>query len=190
MKSQIEKTESARCSVEAIADYFDGELSPQAEIDLELHLGECRFCHREFDLHKKFLSALENDPEDVPELPPDFTKKIVARAESGVEGLRRRDERARAIFICAALFLLVVLGLGNEIGGVFAAFGSFLNQSIAIGGVLVHFVFDFTVGLTIIFKFISHQFSPEAFFAVLIFAAFAVLGLLFISREKLEFGRS
>lgn len=182
MNLQIKNTEKI-CQTSEIADYLDGELSPKAEIEIELHLIGCESCREELNFQKQFLGAIDSELENLPELPENFTKTVVVKAESNVAGLRRKDERFRAVFICAGLFLLVVLGLGSETKTVFSAFGSFVNQ------VAVHFLFDLMVGLTVILKFISHQFSPESFFALVFFAAIVIFGLLFISRSKLIFSR-
>lgn len=189
MKSNIENTENV-CTISEIADYLDGDLSPNAENEIELHLIGCETCREELNFQKQLFTALDSELENLPELPADFTKTTVIKAESNVEGLRGKDERFRALFICAGLFLLVILGLGSETKTILSAFGSFINQLLAVGGFVVRFLFDLIVGLTVIVKFISHQFSPEAFFAIIFFAAIVVFGLLFVSRSKLIFSRS
>ena len=186
MKSNTENV----CKISEIADYLDGELSVKKENEIELHLIGCETCREELNFQKQFLGALDTEPENLPELPENFTKSTVIKAESNVEGLRGKDERFRAVFICAGLFLLVILGLGSETKTVFSAFGSFVNQVLAVGGFVVRFLFDLTVGFTVIVKFISHQFSPETFFALLFFAATVIFGLVFITRSKLIFSRS
>ncbi len=189
MNLQIENTEKI-CQKSEIADYLDGELSPKAEGEIELHLTACQPCREELNFQKQFLGAIDSELENLPELPENFTKTVVVKAESNVQGVRGKDERFRAVFICAGLFLLVILGLGSETKTVFSAFVSFVNQVAAVGGFIVHFLFDLMVGLTVILKFISHQFSPESFFALVFFAAIVIFGLLFISRSKLIFSRS
>ena len=189
MNLQIENMGKA-CRISEIADYLDGELSPTAETEIEIHLIGCNICREELNFQKQFLGALDSELEDLPEIPENFTKTVVVKAESNVQGLRGKDERFRAVFICAGLFLLVILGLGSEMTTVFSAFGSFVNQVLAVGGFIVHFLLDLMVGLTVIIKFISHQFSPESFFALVFFAAIVIFGLLFISRSKLVFSRS
>lgn len=188
MNLQIENTEKV-CQTSAIADYLDGELSPKAETEIELHLTACETCREELNFQKQFLGALDSELENLPELPENFTKTVVVKAESNVQGLRGKDERFRAVFICAGLFFLVILGLGSETKTAFSAVGGFINQVLAVGGFVVHFLFDLMVVLTVILKFISHQFSPESFFALLFFAAIIIFGLLFISRSKLIFSR-
>lgn len=186
MKSNTENI----CKISEIADYLDGELSLKAENEIELHLIGCETCREELNFQKQFRGAFDTELDNLPELPENFTKSTVIKAESNVEGLSGKDERFRAVFICAGLFLLVILGLGSETKTVFSAFGSFINQLLAVGGFVLHLLIDFAVGLTVIVKFISHQFSPGTFFALLFLASIAVLGLVFISRSKLIFSRS
>lgn len=189
MKTIVENTENS-CRVSEIADYLDGELSAKSENEIELHLLACKICRNELNFQKQFLTALDFELKDLPELPADFTKTTIINAESSVQGLRCRGERSRAVFICAGLFLLIILGLGSETKSVFSAFGHILNQILAVGGFVLHFLFDLTVGLTVILKFIGHQFSHKTFFAVIFCAAVIISGLFVISRSKLVFSRS
>ncbi len=189
MKSNYENTEKL-CQFSVISDYLDGELSPNAEDEIEFHLLGCENCREELNFQKQFLTALDSELEDFPELPADFVKNTIIKAESNVQGVRGKEERFRAVFICAGLFFLVILGLGSETKTVFSAFGSFINQLFAVGGFILHFLFDLAVGLAVIIKFFSRQFSPETFFAFLFFAAIIIFGLIFISRSKLIFSRS
>ena len=189
MESIIENTEN-NCRITEIADYIDGELSAKTETEIEFHLLACENCRQELEFQKQLLTALDSEFEELPELPVDFTKTTIINAESNVQGLRRKDERFRAVFICAGLFLLIVLGLGNEAKTVFSAFGTILNQISAVGGFVVHFLFDLTIGLMVILKFISHQFSQELLLAVTFFAAIVFFGLIIMSRSKLIFSRS
>lgn len=178
------------CKSSALSDYLEGELSTSAENEIELHLIDCKNCREELNFQKQFLTALDSEFENLPELPENFTKTIVVKAESNVEGLRGKEERFRAVFICAGLFLLVILGLGSETKTVFSALGSFINQVLAVSGFAVRLLFELTVGLTVIIKFLSHQISPASFLAVIFFASIVVLSLFFISRSKLVFSRS
>ncbi len=195
MKEQLEKIEKS-CPHTQIAAYIDGELSPSAEINLERHFAVCKNCADEFNGQKKLLRALDFafDEKSDFELPENFTKSVVVRAESNVSGLRRREERFRALYLCAALFLLIIAGLGNETEAVFSTFRIFIVQIYAVGSFAGHLVFDFAVALTAILRIIGGQFiySPVfAFLAVgafLIFSgyAFSRLIALFVRPKNLE----
>ena len=123
MQNQTEKIEES-CPRTEIAAYIDGELSPSAEMDLEKHFAVCKNCDAEFNEQKKLLRALDFafDEKTDFELPENFTRSVVVKAESNVSGLRRREERFRALYLCAILFLLVIVGLGNETEAVFSTF--------------------------------------------------------------------
>ena len=118
MSLQTAKTES-NCSRQQVIAYIDGDLSPREEIVLEKHLAVCKSCADELNEQKKLLFALDfalDENEREFELPEDFTKVVVTNAESKVSGLRHPQERFRALFVCSALFLFVLLGLGKETG--------------------------------------------------------------------------
>ena len=79
-----------------------------------MHLAHCPACAEELNEQKKMLCALDIaliEDEKEFELPENFTRVVVANAESSVGGLRQPQERFKTLFVCAALFLLVLLGL-------------------------------------------------------------------------------
>src|SRR5687767_7691259 len=92
------------CPSPELSAYIDGELSPREELELEVHLAECRTCADELNLQKSFLNALDSSLDDEIEipLPKNFTKSVVANAESRVNGLRHPHEWRNAAFICVA----------------------------------------------------------------------------------------
>ncbi|MCY7346991.1 MAG: zf-HC2 domain-containing protein [Pyrinomonadaceae bacterium] len=160
-----------------IAAYIDGELPPREELELEMHLEVCRHCSDELNEQKKFLLALGHalETETPIELPENFTRIVVANAESKVSGLRRPQERAKALFACASLFLLVVLGLGRETKATFEAFGKFAEQFLAVGGFVWNLVYDAAFATAIILRSLSHQVANNSSVSLTI-----LLGLVFI----------
>lgn len=192
MRNQIEKTENFSCARADIAAYLDGELSPREEIDLEKHFAVCRRCEAEFNEQKKLLSALDLALDDRKgfELPADFTKKIVVRAESDITGLRRREERFRALFLCAAMFLLIILGLGSETEAVFATFAVFIEQFWAVAGFAAHLIFDIAVAVTAILRLVGGQFIYSPVFALSAFAVLVVSIVCVFARVWPAFDRS
>lgn len=181
------------CSQQSeLAAYLDGELSPGEELELEMHLAACRSCGDELNEQKKLLQALDCvlETDRKIELPANFTRVIVANAESKVSGLRRPQERFKALFVCAALFLLILLGLGGEMKTVFDTFVKFADQFLAVGGFACNLVYDIAVGTAVILRSLSHGvlFHSSVFFAALI-GFFSVLLLVF-SRGALRAGRS
>ncbi|MGC2237315.1 MAG: zf-HC2 domain-containing protein [Pyrinomonadaceae bacterium] len=184
----------ASCPREEIAAYVDGEISPREELELEMHFADCKICAEELNSQKKLLCALDSfclNEREI-ELPENFTKVIVATAESNVSGLRRPQERRKAMFICSALFLLVLLGLGlgSEPDAILGTFWKFAEQFLAVGSFIAHLVFDLTVGITIVLRFLGHHFvfSSAATFGLI--AVLFVISLLTLSRLVLRYNRA
>ncbi len=147
------------CLHSQLAAYIDGELSPREELELELHLAGCVNCAAELNEQKKLLCVLDValERENEIELPVNFTKVLVATAESSVSGLRRPQERFKALFICAALFLAVLIGLGSETEAVFGSFWKFGEQLLAVGGFALHLIYDISIGVTVIMRSLTRH---------------------------------
>lgn len=177
------------CPRAEIAEYLDGELSSHAELDLEMHFLGCEACRNELNAQKKLLSALDFALEDEKEfeLPENFTKIVVANAESRVSGLRRPTERFKALFICAALFLLVVLGLAGESEAFVSAGGKFIEQTLAVGSFFGHLIYDFAIGFTVILKSLCFQFVYKSAFSFIFLAILLGISALIFSRLINEF---
>lgn len=191
MTEQNVKFENS-CPRGEIAAYIDGELSASAEMNLEKHFTVCADCLAEFNEQKKLLNALDFALDEKNEivLPENFAKTVVVRAESNVSGLRRPEERFRALFLCAFLFLLIILGLGSEAEAVFSAATLFVEQIFAVAGYTIHLIFDIAVALTTILRMISGQIIFSPIFAILAFAVF-LISLIYLSTRLLAlFDRS
>jgi hypothetical protein len=190
MNSQTATIEKICLQRNEIAAFIDGELLPHKEFELELHLAVCGFCATELNEQKKLLCALDYalENEKQIELPANFTKVVVTNAESKVDGLRRPQERSKALFVCAALFVLVILGLGGETKTVLNTFGKFAEQFLAVGGFVWNLIYDVSVGTAIVLRSLGSQFifNSSAFFAILIVFVFLSLFLLlrFISAQR------
>jgi hypothetical protein len=190
MNSQTATIEKICLQRNEIAAFIDGELLPHEEFELELHLAVCGFCATELNEQKKLLCALDYalENEKQIELPANFTKVVVTNAESKVNGLRRPQERSKALFVCAALFVLVILGLGGETKTVLNTFGKFAEQFLAVGGFVWNLIYDVSVGTAIVLRSLGSQFifNSSAFFAILIVFVFLSLFLLlrFISAQR------
>ncbi|HEY8563081.1 MAG TPA: zf-HC2 domain-containing protein [Pyrinomonadaceae bacterium] len=179
------------CPRTEIAAYIDGELDPRAELSLELHLAGCPVCAAELNEQKKLLCALDFalDKEEEIELPENFTKIVVANAESNVRGLRCPRERNRALTVCAALLLIVFIGLGAETSKTFAAASVLTEQFFVVGGFLVHFVRDVTIATTVIFRSFCLQYVFKSSTAIFGLGACFVFSLLIFSRLLLRRSR-
>lgn len=190
MNLPVETSEN-ECPRDAIAAYVDGELAASEELALEMHLLGCQECSGELNRQKELLRALDFalETEGELELPADFTKTIIANAESSVSGLRRPNERFTALFICAALLLLVIVGLGRETETVFASTGKIFDRFVAVGGFITHLTYDVALGATVILRSLCAQlisrFALAPAFILLVFAG----SVLVFSRLMFRFKR-
>ncbi|HEX8288501.1 MAG TPA: zf-HC2 domain-containing protein [Pyrinomonadaceae bacterium] len=177
------------CPHADIAAYIDGELAPREELELEMHLAVCESCAEELNQQKKLLCALDYALEEEKfELPENFTKVVVANAESSVSGLRRRNERFNALFICSALFLLVFAALGNETGNALFSSSKFIDKFFAVGAFIGHLIYDVAIGTIVVLRSLIVHFvrsSASAFaLAVVTFVVFALVFSRLLSRFR------
>jgi len=181
MNLQSSNTEN-ECPRREIAAYVDGELSLREELNLEMHVADCKTCAIEINEQKRLMFALDFALEDEKDfqLPENFTRVVVANAESKVSGLRCPKERFRAIFVIASLFLLFIFGLGGQTRTFAETFLKFGEQILAVGGFAMHLIFNIAVGASIILRSFFSQFVfnssfsfvlPLAFFCIALFAA-------------------
>lgn len=173
------------CSREQIIAYLDGELAPREELTLEKHLAGCENCRAELNAQKRLFSALDSafDARAEIELPKDFARVVATRAETSVKGLRSKNERFRALFFCALLFLTVVAGLGAETASVFDSFGKFGEQSLAVLNFTGHLAYHFIFGLTVVLRVLANQpVFNSAIVLALLFGAIAFSAVRLSSR--------
>lgn len=179
------------CPTEELAAYIDGELSPALELELEAHLAKCNTCSLELNQQKQFLcglsSSLKNEGDL--ELPANFTRLIVANAESTVSGLRRPRERFNAIFICAGLCLFVLFALGADAGKIFEFVSGLFVQIAAVGGFLGRVVYSVFIGVAIVLRSVATRISIDAVMAIAL-TAIAAATLTYLSRKVLRIHRA
>lgn len=159
MKEQAGKSEES-CPRAGIAAYLDCELSPRAELLLEEHFAACEICRAELNEQKKLLNALDFALEERASeivIPKDFARVVATRAESAVSGLRRPEERSRAVFLCVALFFIVLIGLGAEAEKVFAASGAALEKTLAVFSFVGRLIFDAAFGVVVVLRALFNQ---------------------------------
>jgi len=172
------------CPSGEISSYIDGELLPSRELELERHFISCETCRSELNLQKKFLIALDHalESEEEIDLPANFTKVVVANAESRVSGLRRRSERYNAFFVCAGLFLIIIFALGAS--GTNTALDGFfvvVQKLVAVGGFVVHMIYDIAIGAVIILRSLASRFVLDSSIKLL-FPGLAVVYIYIVSR--------
>ena len=192
MRSSEITNSAATCPSPEISAYIDGELSPADEMRLELHIASCRTCNDDLNLQKSFLIALDFSLDDAPdiELPKNFTKAVVANAESGVSGLRRPKERGNAILICVSLVAIFIFALGGKADRTFAASASIAEKLIAIVSSALHVVYDISLGSTIVFRSLASNFVFNSTFGALFVLLVFVLSLFLFSRLLVRFHRT
>lgn len=179
------------CPWDEISSYIDGELTPMRELQLERHFAACESCLGEVNLQKKFLIALDRALESEAEidLPANFTEIVVANAESGVSGLRRRSERSNAFFVCAGLFLIIIFALGAS--GSRTALDAFFivfEKAAAVGSFAVHVAYDIAVGAVVILRSLSSHIIEGSALSLLLPGAAAVY-LYIVARLAMLLGR-
>lgn len=181
------------CPREEVFTYLDGELSPSDEFDLEIHLADCKVCRDEINAQKKVATTLEimlevESKEIV--VPENFSKVVKTHAESNVSGLRQPKERSKALFICAMLFSMVVIGLGTELNSVVGAFERSLEQFAAVGGFIFHLVFDTANGVSLILRHLNHHFVFSSAISLILIIAFFAFTSFALSRIVFRYNRA
>ena len=191
MKPQSAKIEEV-CPREEIAAYIDGEIAPRRELELEMHFAVCRNCADELNFQKTLLCALDSAllPEKKVELPANFAKIIVTKAESHVSGLRRPQERRNALLICAALFLPLLIGFSAETEMMLETSGNFVGQILAVGGLVFHLIYDISVGAVVILRSLSNQVAFNSAASVALLLILFVISLAIVSRLVIRFNRA
>jgi anti-sigma factor RsiW len=186
MKEQAGKIEQT-CPRAAIAAYVDGELSPSQELVLEQHLAACETCRTELNEQKKLLCALDFLLDEKPsemEIPENFARVVATRAESNVSGLRNREERKRAVFLCASLGLIALVGFGAEAKTIFAASGVVFEQIVALVVFVGHLTYDVAFGVVVILRSLANQTVVSGALAVVFVIGFWIVSRLAFSRLR------
>jgi hypothetical protein len=177
-------TTEKTCPRVEISAFLDGELSVCDEQDFELHLSDCEKCADEMRSQKQLLCALNlafDSPLHNFEMPKNFAKTVAVKAESKVSGLRKPEERSRAVILCLVLFSLVIFGLGESLGKFVSLWESITGQIVAVVGFTVDLMLDVGTGLVVVLRALSQKFvfdsqnSTVAFFGVflLVFVLFS-----------------
>jgi len=191
MTSQISQIKD-KCPSGEISAYIDGELSPADELDLEKHLSVCSICIAELNQQKSFLFALSSSLEQEKEfeLPKNFTRTIVATAESHVTGLRRPRERFNAVLICTALFLFGLLALGSDVESLPSVFGIALEKVGAVGAFAFRLLYSVSLGVAVVVRSVSSQIFFSSYVSFLLFAGLFGFSFYACSRMILRSNRS
>lgn len=150
---------------------------------MEAHFAVCQGCVTELNHQKQFLCDLESSlrtEQDI-DLPEDFTRHIVATAETSVAGLRRPRERYDALFVCAGLFLFVIFALGSEAGRMMESVLASLERAALVGSLFGHLFYSFLVGFVIVVRSFASQVGSEPAAAMAFFGFVLGVGVLLAS---------
>ena len=173
-----------KCPSEEIGAYLDAELPADRAAVLEAHTTTCAVCRDELNSQKLFLLELNRSLEQEPpiELPKDFTRAIVTKAESSVSGLRKRSERAAAAVIIVLLLVVATAGFAGDWGRItseaarpIGMFGAFLD-------VAVEFLQSVVFAAGFVLKRVFSGATGVVFLTV--FLVVAVTGILFFRRSR------
>lgn len=171
------------CPVDELSPYLDGELSAADNVRIEEHLAKCAACRAELNFQKSLLNHLTSElaADRGFDLPEDFSRRVVAAAESRVSGLRSPAElRSAALILLAfggfAAFFLTSFNIRGELPGIAIA-----EKLVGAAILVFHFVYD----LSIAFAAFTRAFSRLWALSAIIFGSFAVcvLILLFVKRR-------
>lgn len=178
-------TTENNCSREKVVAYLDGELVPNEELALEQHVAVCKSCLAELNLQKRLMCVLDSafDEKSEIELPKNFAKTIVTRAETKVEGLRSKDERFRALFFCTTLFLLALIAIVIQSGDAFDSLARTAERIVAMLGFTGRLIYDLVVGTTVILRSVGNQ--PIFNSAIVLTMLFGGCMLLALTRLRL-----
>ena len=181
---RVETNKKEVCPSPDLSAYIDGELSPHDELELEMHVSGCRVCADDLNLQKSFLNALDSSLEEEAEirLPKNFTKTVVANAESRVNGLRHPHEIRNAALICVALILFSLLMLGSNTERAWLAASTVIEKVFAVAVSTGHVIYDLGLGSSIVLRSLAANFLFESGGPALAFVALFVLSLYLFSR--------
>lgn len=176
--SSVQTITHINCETLKVSAYVEGDLSPHDELAFELHLASCTDCTLKLNHHKNFLNLLNSSllADDGPELPPEFTRKIVAKAESGVSGLRDKNESRTAFLIIGSLTALAfaILLASGQLGIIAETIGLFESLS-AIFGAATHFLYSIGLSMSVVVKTLTQDVPLGLSFFLFVAFGFAFL---------------
>lgn len=136
------------CPREEIGAFLDGELSADQEAVFETHIASCPNCREELNLQRSFLIALSGSLEENADIqiPKDFTRNIISRAESDLSGIRSRSERVVALSIAGILILMAAAALGGEFSSVIRPARAAIEKFSVLFDLVGHLSYSFVFG--------------------------------------------
>jgi predicted anti-sigma-YlaC factor YlaD len=146
------------CPIEDVAAYLDGELSGAAQDTFEPHLASCAVCAAELRQQRQLLCTLDAAFSHSSRfgLPQDFSRVVVAHAESDLRGVRDKSERRRALKLCAMLALAAFALLGaTSVATVFQPIRGVAQIITRVFDLLWQTMYEAAVGVGIILRMLG-----------------------------------
>lgn len=175
------------CGSVEVAAYLDGELGQGALQAFEEHLKECRSCSEKLEEQRRLLCTLDMafNEEKTLALPLDFARVVTAHAQTDMSGVREKQERGRAVRLCAALalFSFALLGSAALTDSIFEPvriFGRFAGVCL---GILWRAIYDAGATVAVIMRIVGRytfESHPLGIFSYLVLAGALVLLLRLI----------
>lgn len=138
------------------AAYLDGELGDDADA-FEAHAKSCAACAAVLLEQRRLLclldTAFDETFEEPIKLPREFARELKARAQTDMSGVRDRDERRRAVKICAALALAAFALLGvTAFNAIAEMLSGAAHAALAFARVAGHAAVDASAGAGLILR--------------------------------------
>ena len=182
-----------QCQAEQVAAYLDDELDGTALESFEAHLNTCAGCITELRTQRQLLCTLNAAFGSRSfELPDDFARVVKAHAESNVSGMRRKDERRRAVQLSAVLALIAFGLLGTATQAlVFQPAGSLLRLARGLFDLGWRTLYDAGTGVAVILRLLGRaiMLSPHGlglFLLVAFLLAISLLPLLIVKYHRAQ----
>lgn len=194
MNREFEKIETI-CSLSDIAAYLDGELDPVTELCLEEHLVDCEDCFNALREQKMVLCALNAamaplDHREQIELPVNFARSVTVRAESNVNGLRKREERTMAVTLFALMLgliaVLFMIGDNSRTIEIADQGATFLST---LAGVVWAVFYNVGLGAVIIIRTLTRYMLSDSSISLIGLLTLAILSLALSSSFVLRIRR-
>ncbi len=162
MMSSFVSSNDESCPRAEVAAYVDGELTADAEAELDAHLAGCPICVAELNAQKQFLRELDLSlkSQNNFEMPADFTRVVVTNAESRVAGVRGGRELMTAAAICVVLGLFATAAIGPN-SGVLQWLVKVFEGVAAVGTAFGHLLFNISFGTVVIVRSIVSGATSE-----------------------------
>ncbi|HEY0324024.1 MAG TPA: zf-HC2 domain-containing protein [Pyrinomonadaceae bacterium] len=178
---------NSTCRSVEVAAYLDGELKESALQAFEEHLKECRSCAEKLEEQRRLLCTLDMafSEEKTVALPSDFARVVTAHAQTDMSGVREKQERSRALRLCAALMLFsfALLGSAALTDSVFEPVRAFSRLAGAGFGILWRAIYDAGATISIIMRIVGRftfESHPLGLVSYLVLGAALVLLLRLI----------